>query len=167
MAKTVMPIASSKSAAARVRTFDWERVSQDLDAQGSAVIEDFLSPDECQALAVLYPKDDMFRSRVVMERHGFGRGEYKYFCYPLPDLIAGLRKAIYSHLVPIANRWNKALGMDVRYPEKHVDFIERCHRAGQPKPTPLPPVQDRRLKLPAPGPPWRACVPAPAHDSIV
>ena len=135
--KIVTPMASSKSTATRVKTIDWERVSQDLDAQGSAMIERLLSPDECQALAALYPKDDIFRSRVVMARHGFGRGEYKYFSYPLPDLIAGLRTAIYPHLVPIANRWNNAMGIDVRYPEKHADFIERCHRAGQVRPTPL------------------------------
>jgi uncharacterized protein len=136
-AKTATPIASRKNAATRVKTIDWERVSQDLDAQGSAVIEGLLSPDESQALAGLYPKDDIFRSRIVMERHGFGRGEYKYFSYPLPDLIAALRTAIYPHLVPIANRWNSAMGIDVRYPGKHADFIERCHRAGQVKPTPL------------------------------
>jgi hypothetical protein len=136
-AKTATPIASRKNAATRVNTIDWERVSQDLDAQASAVIEGLLSPDECQALAGLYPKDDIFRSRIVMERHGFGRGEYKYFSYPLPDLIAALRTAIYPHLVPIANRWNSAMGIDVRYPRKHADFIERCHRAGQVKPTPL------------------------------
>jgi len=136
-AKILTPIASSKSAAARVRTFDWHGVLQDLDAQGSAVIEGLLSPDECQALAELYPKDDIFRSRVVMERHGFGRGEYKYFSYPLPDLIAGLRTAIYPHLVPIANGWNNAMGIDVHYPEKHADFIECCHQAGQIRPTPL------------------------------
>ena len=121
----------------RVRTFDWERVSQDLDTQGSAVIEGLLSPDECQALAGLYSKDDTFRSRVVMERHGFGRGEYKYFSYPLPDLIAALRTAIYPHLVPIAHRWNDVMGIDVHYPEQHADFIERCHQAGQVRPTPL------------------------------
>jgi len=135
--KNIKSIDSAKSAAAKVRTLDWERVSQDLDAQGSAVIEAILSPEECQALAGLYMKDDIFRSRVVMERHGFGRGEYKYFSYPLPGLIAALRTAIYPHLVPIANRWNNAMGIDVRYPEKHADFIERCHRAGQAKPTPL------------------------------
>src|SRR5262249_29542898 len=108
-AKTVTQIASSKDAAARVKTLDWERVSQDLDAEGCAVVEGILSPDQCQALAGLYPKDDIFRSRVVMERHGFGRGEYKYFSYPLPDLIAALRTAIYPHLVPIANRWKNAM----------------------------------------------------------
>lgn len=116
---------------------DWKSLTQDLDTEGSSVIERLLSPDECQALAGLYPKDDIFRSRIVMARHGFGRGEYKYFSYPLPDLIAGLRTAIYPHLVPIANRWNNAMGIDVRYPEKHADFIARCHQAGQSKPTPL------------------------------
>jgi hypothetical protein len=136
-AKNMKSSDSAKRAAAKVKTLDWERVSQDLDAQGSAVIEAILSPEECQALAGLYMKDDIFRSRVVMERHGFGRGEYKYFSYPLPGLIAALRTAIYPHLVPIANRWNNAMGIDVRYPEKHADFIERCHRAGQAKPTPL------------------------------
>ena len=136
-AKNIKSIDSAKSAAAKVTTLDWERVSQDLDAQGSAMIEAILSPEECQALAGLYVKDDIFRSRVVMERHGFGRGEYKYFSYPLPGPIAALRTAIYPHLVPIANRWNNAMGIDVRYPEKHADFIERCHRAGQAKPTPL------------------------------
>ncbi len=121
----------------RVRTIDWERVSHDLDAQGSAVLEHLLSPDECQALAGLYPEDSIFRSRVVMARHGFGRGEYKYFSYPLPDIIAELRAALYPRLAPIANRWNTAMGLDVRYPEKHADFIQRCHDAGQLKPTPL------------------------------
>jgi uncharacterized protein len=130
-------MASLKSAAIRVQTIDWERVSRDLEAQGSAVIERLLSPDECQALAALYPQDGIFRSRIVMERHGFGSGEYKYFNYPLPDLIAGLRTAIYPHLVPIANRWHNAMDIDVRYPEEHADFIERCHRAGQVRPTPL------------------------------
>jgi hypothetical protein len=136
-AKNVTPIPSSISAAARVKTFDWEVVAEDLDAQGSAIIQGFLSPEECQALAELYPKDDIFRSRVVMARHGFGRGEYKYFSYPLPDLVASLRTAIYPRLVPIANRWNNLMGMDVRYPEQHAQFIERCHEAGQNKPTPL------------------------------
>jgi len=121
----------------RVQTLDWERVGEDLNAQGSAVTERLLSAEECRALAGLYRRDDLFRSRVVMGQHGFGRGEYKYFSYPLPDLVASLRTAVYPHLVPIANRWNKAMGVEVRYPEKHADYIERCHRAGQAKPTPL------------------------------
>ena len=116
---------------------DWGRVSQDLDAYGSAVVERLLSPGVCRDLIALYPVDDLFRSRVVMARHGFGRGEYKYFQYPLPDTIAGLRTAVYPRLAPIANRWNEAMGMDVRYSEEHADFIARCHEAGQRKPTPL------------------------------
>jgi uncharacterized protein len=121
----------------RVKNFDWKRVSQDLDAQGSATLEHLLSPEECQKTAALYEQDDLFRSRVEMGRHGFGRGEYKYFSYPLPSLIAELRTAIYPHLVLIANRWNGAFGVNVRYPEEHGGFLERCHQAGQLKPTPL------------------------------
>ncbi len=134
-AKTVTAIASAKSVAERVKALDWERVSQDLGARGSAMLEHLISADECQALVELYPEEGIFRSRVVMGRHGFGRGEYKYFSYPLPDIIAGLRTAIYPHLAPIANRWNGALGIDVRYPEKLADFIARCHEAGQLRPT--------------------------------
>jgi hypothetical protein len=127
----------NQSGAERVNAVDWQRVSRDLDAQGSATIERLLSPDECQAIASLYTKDGIFRSHVVMGRHGFGRGEYKYFSYPLPDLISDLRTAVYPELVPTANRWNDAMGLDVRYPQQHADFIERCHQAGQVKPTPL------------------------------
>jgi hypothetical protein len=116
---------------------DWTAVSASLDAQGSAVIERLVSPGECDALAALYPDDERFRSRVVMGRHGFGRGEYKYFSYPLPDRIADLRTAIYPHLAAVANRWNAAMGMDVRFPDAHKKFIERCHAAGQCRPTPL------------------------------
>jgi uncharacterized protein len=116
---------------------DWERLSREVDAQGSAVMENFLTPAECRYLASLYSNDDAFRSRVVLAQHGFGRGEYKYFKYPLPDLIEGLRKAVYPRLVPIADRWNEAMGIDVRYPKKHEDFIKRCHQAGQVRPTPL------------------------------
>lgn len=137
IAKTISPIVSPKSIAERVAAIDWTQVSQDLDAQGSAMLNHLLSSDECQAVAALYPNDGLFRSSVVMGRHGFGRGEYKYFNYPLPALIAGLRTAIYPQLVPIANRWNTAMGIDVHYPEKHADFIERCHQAGQVRPTPL------------------------------
>ena len=129
--------ASSTRIAERVKGLAWERVSQELDAQGSARLERLLSPDECQMVAGLYPQEDIFRSRVEMRRHGFGRGEYKYFSYPLPDLVAHLRTTVYPLLVPIANRWNTAMGLEVRYPEKHADFIERCHQAGQVRPTPL------------------------------
>ncbi|MGH9448337.1 MAG: 2OG-Fe(II) oxygenase [Terriglobia bacterium] len=132
-----MAAGSPESAPERVKTADWERVPEDLNAQGSAMIGQLLSADECRRIASLYPKDEVFRSRVVMGQHGFGRGEYKYFSYPLPELIASLRTAVYPRLVPIANRWNEAMGIAVRYPAKHADFIERCHRAGQIKPTPL------------------------------
>ena len=121
----------------RVKGLDWGQVSDDLDTQGCAVIEKLVTPEECDALAGLYPKDEIFRSRVVMERHGFGRGEYMYFSYPLPGAISELRTSIYPWLAPIANRWNEAMGIAVRYPEKHVDFIKRCHDAGQLRPTPL------------------------------
>ena len=130
-------IASSISIRERVRAIRWEQVSHDLDAQGNAVIERLLGPEECETLAALYSHDELFRSRVVMERHGFGRGEYKYFAYPLPEIVMGLRTAIYPHLVPIANRWNQDMNIAVRFPEQHKDFLKRCHEAGQLKPTPL------------------------------
>src|SRR5437764_13041921 len=134
---TVDPVASPEAVSERVRAFDWKHVSQDLDAQGSAMLEHLLSPEECQALAALYPSDGLFRSRVIMGRHGFGRGEYKYFSYPLPDLIAELRPALYAQLRDIANRWNEAMGVDIRYPQSHEAFLKRCHAAGQARPTPL------------------------------
>jgi uncharacterized protein len=116
---------------------NWDRTSEDLDTQGCTILEKLLSLDQCRSIAGLYPQDEIFRSRVVMGRHGFGRGEYKYFSYPLPDLVASLREEFYPRLVPIANRWNTAMGIDIQYPEKHADFLERCHEAGQTKPTPL------------------------------
>ena len=116
---------------------DWARIFAELDAQGSAVLEGLVSLDECDELAALYPNDALFRSRVVMARHGFGRGEYKYFSYPLPGLIARLRTALYPPLAEIANRWNKAMDVDVRFPGEHAKFIKRCHAAGQRRPTPL------------------------------
>jgi len=121
----------------RIHAVDWNRIYHDLDTRGSAVLERLLSADECKALADLYPGDSVFRSRVVMARHGFGQGEYKYFSYPLPDIIAELRTTLYPRLAPIANRWHEAMGMEVRFPAKQADFIARCHAAGQSKPTPL------------------------------
>jgi hypothetical protein len=122
---------------ARVAEIDWPQAGNDLDAQGSAVVPGLLTQAECESLASLYASEQPFRSRVVMERHGFGRGEYKYFAYPLPALIAGLREAIYPHLAPVANRWHEIMGIDVRFLPRHADFISRCHAAGQTKPTPL------------------------------
>ena len=127
----------SKDVAKRVQSLDWEQVSKDLDAQGSATIQHLIARVECDALTMLYSRDDAFRSRVEMVRHGFGRGEYKYFAYPLPELVAGLRAALYPFLAPIANRWNTALGIAARFPDEHAEFIERCHAAGQCRPTPL------------------------------
>jgi hypothetical protein len=121
----------------RVQAIDWARVSAELDAHGNAVTERLISREECEALAALYPLDELFRSRVIMAQHGFGRGEYKYFRYPLPDLVADLRTALYSRLAPLANRWHAALGTDVQFPQQHRSFIERCHAAGQRRPTPL------------------------------
>jgi uncharacterized protein len=121
----------------RVQAIDWDATAVDLDAQGSAVIAELISAHDCTTLASLYSRDELFRSRVVMSRHGFGQGEYKYFAYPLPDFIAGLRAALYPQLVPIANRWYEAMGIDVRFPARHAEFIARCHAAGQRRPTPL------------------------------
>jgi len=123
--------------AKRIEATDWMCVHADLDIQGAAIIERLLTPAECGALAGLYDREDPFRSRVVMARHGYGRGEYQYFRYPLPDLIASLRTALYPRLAPVANRWNEAMGIDARFPAKHADFLERCHAAGQERPTPL------------------------------
>jgi uncharacterized protein len=123
--------------AKRLNRIAWQQVEADLDAYGGAVLEHLLAPQECSAIAATYPDDAAFRSRVVMARHGFGRGEYKYFRYPLPDIVERLRAHLYSRLVPVANRWNEALRMDVRYPETHAEFLERCHDAGQRRPTPL------------------------------
>lgn len=108
-----------------------------LDSYGWAMIEKMLTAEECRDLTALYDDDSRFRSRVVMARHGFGRGEYKYFGYPLPDVIADLRAALYKRLVPIANRWNESMGIGVRYPDDLSDFLRRCHEAGQTRPTPL------------------------------
>ena len=128
---------NSPDAAARVEAIDWEGVEGELDAQDCAVLKGLISAEECTALAALYPDDRHFRSRIVMSRHGFGRGEYKYLSYPLPDLIAALRPALYAGLQRIANRWNEAMGIDIRYPERHEAFLKRCHDAGQSRPTPL------------------------------
>ena len=121
----------------RVSAVDWPGVASHLDERGWATLAGMLSPAECKAIAALYEDRGRFRSHVIMARHGFGRGEYKYFSYPLPDTIAHLRTAIYPRLTPIANRWNEAMGIDIRYPAEHADFLARCHAAGQARPTPL------------------------------
>jgi hypothetical protein len=123
--------------AVRVDSLDWRSIAADLDARGHAMVAGLLTPAQCEALAALYASERLFRSRVIMSRHGFGRGEYQYFNYPLPDVVATLRGSLYPHLVPIANRWNEVLGSDVRFPAEHAEFIARCHAAGQKRPTPL------------------------------
>ncbi len=121
----------------RISAIDWMKATGDLDAEGCAVLKGLLSAEECRALAALYPDDTHFRSRIVMSRHGFGRGEYKYFCYPLPDLIGQLRLALYAKLAGVANRWNETMGIEIRYPDDHEAFLRRCHASGQTRPTPL------------------------------
>ena len=136
-AKNILEPAPSSDIAARIDAIDWLQATRELDAQGCAVLKGLLCPNECRALAALYPDDGHFRSRIVMGRHGFGRGEYKYFSYPLPQPIAELRPLLYARLQGIDNRWNEAMGIDIRYPENHDAFLARCHQAGQLRPTPL------------------------------
>jgi hypothetical protein len=136
-AKNIIRLAPPSGIVSRIDTIDWTEATSDLDAQGCAVLKGLLSPEECDALTSLYPDDKNFRSRVVMGRHGFGRGEYKYFAYPLPGLIAELRPLFYARLRDVANRWNEAMGIDIRYPEGHQAFLKRCHAADQTRPTPL------------------------------
>lgn len=122
--------------AARVLV-DWTRVGDALDANGYAVLPSLVSDVECDALIAGYADDAGYRSRVVMARHNFGRGEYKYFAYPLPPLVARLRESLYPPLAMIANRWSSLLGLDLTFPDEHAAFLERCHAAGQARPTPL------------------------------
>lgn len=123
--------------AARVATQDWRALTGQLDAYGCAVLPALLSPQECQAVATLYSEERHFRSHVNMARHGFGRGEYRYFAYPLPQPIGDLRAALYPQLAGVANGWNARMGIAERYPDEHAAFLERCHAAGQTRPTPL------------------------------
>ena len=129
--------ATKNSTTARVEAVAWPQVSRELDAEGNAVIKSILTPDECDEVRTLYDRDELFRSCVVMERHGFGRGEYRYFRYPLPDRITDLRTSLYPHLATIANRWNERMGIHISFPTTHAEYIRRCHDAGQDKPTPL------------------------------
>ena len=121
----------------RIAALDWARITAELDGFGAAVTGPLLTPEECRAVAALYPEDKPFRSRVVMARHGFGRGEYKYFAYPLPDALAALRGSLYPPLAEVANRWNEQMGIEQRFPADHAAWLKRCHAGGQTKPTPL------------------------------
>ena len=133
----VAPESLTDDVDARLAAIDWAAVQTELDAQGAAIVPGLLGVRSCQELALQYPRDGLFRSRVVMARHGFGRGEYRYFAYPLPSLVARLRTALYPPLVPVANRWHEAMGLPARFPDRHAAFIARCHAAGQTRPTPL------------------------------
>ncbi len=117
--------------------FDWPGLGEELDGHGYARIERMLSADACRQLALSYAHETLFRSRVMMARHGFGRGEYGYFAYPLPEIVATLRQRLYPHLASVANRWNEAMAIATRYPGEHAEYLERCHAAGQVRPTPL------------------------------
>src|SRR6201996_5425218 len=116
---------------------DWDRIAVELDQQGWAILPGLMEDAACDAIAALYDREDGFRSRVVMARHGFGKGEYRYFAYPLPRTIENLRTALYTPLAEIANRWQQRLGQDARFPADHADYLKQCHAAGQTRPTPL------------------------------
>ena len=127
----------TRGIAARIAALDWQRIAQDLDGSGNALIPDLLDAADCRTIASWYPDNARFRSRVVMASHGFGRGEYKYFSYPLPQLVDSLRATLYPRLAPIANRWNERLRESTRYPPTLQKFLAGCHEAGQTRPTPL------------------------------
>jgi uncharacterized protein len=122
---------------ARVGALDWSRLNDELDGDGACIIQGLLSEDECDQAAALYDDEQLYRSKVIMARHGYGQGEYKYFRYPLPPIVAGLRTHVWPKLAPVANRWNEAMRINVRYPGTHAQFVQRCHEAGQVRPTPL------------------------------
>jgi len=128
---------ASNAIGARVDALDWSAITTALDAHGCAVTGPLLTNAECAALTVMYAADAAFRSRIIMARHGFGRGEYKYFAYPLPEIVAALRTALYPRLAAVADAWSEALGLAMRYPRAHGEYLARCHAAGQTKPTPL------------------------------
>ena len=128
---------ASPAIAKRIAALDWPALSAELDLRGATTTGPLLSAEECCSLAALYDSEAPFRSRIVMARHGFGSGEYKYLAYPLPGLVADLRSALYQRLAPIASQWMERMGMDTRFPETHADFLEICHAAGQQRPTPL------------------------------
>jgi uncharacterized protein len=134
---TIFPASTAPSTEARVDAYDWQALVGELDAYGCAVLPKLLSPAECCTISALYPDESHFRSHIHMARHGFGKGEYRYFKYPLPGLLAGLRTALYPHLADVANDWNARMGIGERYPGSHAPFLKQCHDAGQTRPTPL------------------------------
>jgi hypothetical protein len=135
----VAKIAAARSAPIerRIGSYDWAAIGSDLDNVGCAVLEKLLTPNECQDIAALYPHEQYFRSHIHMARHGFGKGEYRYFKYPLPDLVSELRTTLYSRVVTFANAWNERMSIGARYPKEHANFLKACHACGQLRPTPL------------------------------
>ena len=129
------PLTSSEQD--RISRYDWTTIATDLSSYGAAVLSKLLTKNECEGVAALYAEEEHFRSHIVMARHGFGKGEYRYFKYPLPRLIYGLRTTLYSRLAPIANQWNERMGEEMRYPIEHAEFLESCHDRDQLRPTPL------------------------------
>jgi uncharacterized protein len=134
---TQMAATANIPPAERVTGYDWDAVGRDLNAYGCAVLPNLLTTTECRGIATLYPAEKHFRSHIHMARHGFGKGEYRYFKYPLPAPIGELRTALYGRIVPFANAWNERMKVAVRYPTRHVDYLKACHAAGQVRPTPL------------------------------
>jgi uncharacterized protein len=137
VARAARAVLAASSAERRVTQYDWNLLSNELSDFGCARIGRLVTPEECRQIAELYPREERFRSHINMARHGFGKGEYRYFKYPLPDLIGGLRIALYPGLAEVANNWNKRMGIDQRYPQRHADFLKKCHDQGQNRPTPL------------------------------
>jgi len=133
----ILATVAAASPMARLAATDWRRLAAELDERGTATVPGLLDPDTCRAIAASYSDDSKFRSRVIMARHGFGRGEYRYFAYPLPFDLAALRAGLYAHLAPLANRWHERMKLEPRFPVTHAQFLSRCHDAGQTRPTPL------------------------------
>src|SRR5258707_1783578 len=132
---TISPAPAVTSAEARIAAYDWQALAGELDNYGCAVLPKLLSPEECRTIAALYPHEAHFRSHIHMARHGFGKGEYRYFKYPLPDLVGELRAALYAHAVTFANAWNERMHVATRYPKAHADYLKICHKSGQTRPT--------------------------------
>jgi hypothetical protein len=130
-------VGAAAGIAVHVAGLDWQAIAGELNAHGYAIVPGMLTQAECLAMAGLYARPELFRSRVVMSQHGFGSGEYQYFRYPLPSMVAALRQSLYGPLAAIANHWHEVMGMDARFPAEHADFLARCHAAGQQRPTPL------------------------------
>ena len=137
MSALALPFERTNDSHARFAAVDWCAVEAELEVRGYAVVSSLLAAAECEALRVMYADAVRFRSKVVMSRHGFGKGEYQYLAYPLPPIVDEVRTHAYPQLAPIANSWNAAMGSDVRFPATHAEFLARCHAAGQVRPTPL------------------------------